>query len=81
METMDRMLRQGETGRSRLIDDYLQAYGNEPRIVPNYQVKWNPILQEETLEEALPLFAQNKITPDTFIEMLDESVAEFMREQ
>lgn len=81
METMDRMFRQGETGRSRLIDDYLQAYGNEPRIVPNYQVKWNPILQEETLEEALPLFAQNKITPDTFIEMLDESVAEFMREQ
>ena len=80
-ESADSLLEQFGTEQTRLIEDYIQAYENEPQIVPNYQVKWNPILQEETLEEALPLFAQNKITPGTFIEMLDESVVEFMREQ
>lgn len=70
-----------ERKESQLIDDYMRAYENNPQIVPNYEVKWNPVLQEKTLEEALPLFAQNKITPDSFIEMLDASVEEFKREQ
>lgn len=81
LEMLDSLFVQDGREKSRLTEDFVQAYENEPQIVPNYQVKWNPILQEETLEEALPLFAQNKISPDTFIEMLNESVAEFMREQ
>lgn len=70
-----------QNGSSVLINDYMQAYANEPQIVPDYQVKWNSVLQEKTLKEALPLFAQNKISPGTFIEMLNESVEEFKRDQ
>lgn len=79
-ETVESMFARSETEGARLINDYVQAYGNEPQIVPDYQVKWNPVLQEKTLKEALPLFAQNKISPVSFIEMLDESVEEFKRE-
>lgn len=49
--------------RNRLLPvekDYLEAYEGEPEIVPNYQVKWNSILQEKTLGEELPKLAQGK---------------------
>lgn len=80
-ESIESLFAQSQTEGSRLINDYVQAYGNEPQIVPDYQVKWNSVLQEKTLKEALPLFAQNKISPGSFIEMLNESVEEFKREQ
>ena len=50
--------------RSKLLPaekDYLDAYEKDPQIVPNYQVKWNSILQEETLGEELPKLVQGKI--------------------
>lgn len=78
---LEDMLAQDETERTQLVWDYIRAYENEPRMVPDYQVKWNSVLQEKALGEALPLFAQNKISPGTFIEMLDESVEEFIKEQ
>ena len=78
---LEDLLAQNETERPLLISDYIQAYENNPRIVPDYQVKWNSVLQEKTLEEVLTLFAQNKISPGTFIEMLNESVEEFVKEQ
>ncbi len=40
--------------------DYIQVYKNGPQLVPNYQVKWNSILQEETLGEILPELALEK---------------------
>ena len=80
-ENAERLFEQNGTEYSRLINDYIQVYGNEPQIVPDYQVRWNSVLQEKTLKEALPLFAQNKISPGSFIEMLNESVEEFKREQ
>ena len=68
-----------ETGR--LVQDYIAAYNGEPQIVPNYQVKWNSILQEETLGDALPLLVQGKISPEEFVEMEDESIRRFEEEQ
>lgn len=61
--------------------DYIQAYKNQPQIVPNYQVKWNSILQEETLGEYLPELAAGKITPKEFTQRLDESVRQFEEER
>ena len=61
--------------------DYIQAYKNNPKLVPNYQVKWNSILQEETLAEALPELIAGKISPEEFTEMEDESIRRFLEEQ
>lgn len=52
---------------SRLLQDYIRAYCGQPQIVPNYQVKWNSVLQESTLGEALPALAQKKITQADFV--------------
>lgn len=61
--------------------DYIAAYRNNPQLVPNYQVKWNSILQEETLGEILPDLAQGKMTPEEFTAKEDESIQSFQEEQ
>ena len=61
--------------------DYIAVYQNEPQLVPNYQVKWNSILQEETLGEVLPQLAQGKISAEEFTRREDESIQEFLEEQ
>ncbi len=61
--------------------DYIQVYKNGPQLVPNYQVKWNSILQEETLGEILPELAQGKMTPEEFTQKEDESIRKFLEEQ
>lgn len=69
------------SGKPQVLKDYLKAFSGAKQIVPNYQVKWNSILQEETLGVALPLLAEQKITPQDFVRMADESVQEFETEQ
>ncbi|MCQ2523084.1 MAG: extracellular solute-binding protein [Lachnospiraceae bacterium] len=64
-----------------LYKDYMHAFESVERIVPNYQVKWNSILQEKTLGKALALTADNSISPDEFIDMMNESVIEYNKEQ
>ena len=66
---------------SRLLQDYIRAYRGQPQIVPNYQVKWNSVLQESTLSEALPALAQKKITQADFVRMLTESITESKKEE
>ncbi len=61
--------------------DYIAAYKSGPQLVPNYQVKWNSILQEEILGEILPALAQGKMSPEEFTVMEDESIRRFMEEQ
>ena len=61
--------------------DYIAAYKNGPQLVPNYQVKWNSILQEETLGEILPELARGKMSPEEFTEKEDESIQKFLEEQ
>ena len=70
--------------RNRLLQvekDYLEAYEGEPEIVPNYQVKWNSILQEKTLGEELPKLAQGKISAEEFTRKEDDSIRQFLDEQ
>ena len=61
--------------------DYIAAYKNGPQLVPNYQVKWNSILQEETLGEILPELARGKMNPEEFTAKEDESIQKFLEEQ
>lgn len=60
--------------------DYISAYQANPQLIPNYQVKWNSILQETTLGEAIPQLVTGKITSEEFTEMEDESVSQLNEE-
>lgn len=61
--------------------DYARAVSNNPTLISSYQTKWNSILQEEVIGEALPLLATGDITPEQFVEREDESVKRYNMEQ
>lgn len=75
------LLKQDKEEVSRLLLDYIEAFEGNPQIVPNYQVKWNSILQEETLGECLPDIAQGKMTPEEFVQRADDSIRQYKEEQ
>lgn len=81
MEQREELFAKDPSGMIPAERDYIEAYKNEPQLVPNYQVKWNSILQEETLGEILPALAQGKITPEEFVAKEDESIRMFEEEQ
>ena len=80
-EKKELMDKNGRTEISQLLQDYVNAYNNNPQIVPNYQVKWNSILQEETIGECLPQLAVGKMTPAQMVETADESIREYEKER
>ena len=61
-EQKEELLNSRTRQEGTLLDDYLKAYTGNPQIVPNYQVKWNSLLQEDVLGECLAELAQGKIT-------------------
>ena len=72
----------GETaGAEQMMQDYIAAYSGSPQIVPNYQVKWNSLLQEETLGEYLPRLVKGQITEEEFTRMEDDSIRQFEEER
>lgn len=81
MEQREELFSKDPEGMIPAERDYIAAYKNGPQLVPNYQVKWNSILQEETLGEILPDLALGKMTPEEFTAKEDESIAQFLEEQ
>lgn len=81
MEQREELFSKDPEGMLPAERDYIAAYRNGPQLVPNYQVKWNSILQEETLGEILPDLALGKMTPEEFTAKEDESIAQFLEEQ
>ena len=65
----------------KVLSDYMEAFTKAAQIVPNYQVKWNSILQEKTIGEALPLLKEGKFDTEGFVKMADESIKEYEAEQ
>ena len=80
-EQKEELLNGKERRENPLLNDYLTAYTKEPQIVPNYQVKWNSLLQEEVLGEAIPELVKGKITPEEFTQIEDKSTRQFNEEQ
>lgn len=76
----ERFLEGKESGNNQIIGDYINAYKGEPQIVPNYQVKWNSVLQEETLGECLPKLISGEMSEESFTRMADESIRQFKDE-
>ncbi len=75
------LIESGKESDNPTTRDYIQTFLNNPQIVPNYQVKWNSILQEETLGDSLPELVKGKITTQEFLEKMDESILQFQKEQ
>lgn len=80
-EEKERLMGSDKGQNEPLLNDYLAAYMGNPQIVPNYQVKWNSLLQEETLGECLPELIDERMTVDEFVKMEDESIRQFKEEQ
>ena len=75
------MLSMGEKYISQVERDYRNAFLNSPTFVPNYQVKWNSVFQENTLSKYLPQLAEGRITPEDFLNYADDSIRQFEEEQ
>ena len=80
-EQKEELLNSRTRQEGTLLDDYLKAYTGNPQIVPNYQVKWNSLLQENVLGECLAELVQGKITEQEFTQAEDESIRQFEEEQ
>ena len=81
MEQREELFEQSPDSLTQAERDYIETYKSGLVLVPNYQVKWNSILQEETLGTILPDLAQGKISPEEFTKKEDESIQEFLEEQ
>ncbi|MCD8299754.1 MAG: ABC transporter substrate-binding protein [Clostridiales bacterium] len=81
MEERDELFAEGAESDSKALADYISAYNSATQIVPNYQVKWNSILQEETLGEYLPQLVTGEITVEEFTAAGDESIVRFNNEK
>lgn len=71
------LLYKKNSGANQITEDYIKAYNGNPQIVPNYQVKWNSVLQEETLGECIPKLIKGELTIEEFTRMEDESIRKF----
>ena len=80
-EQKEELLSGTKRNENPLLNDYLTAYTKNPQIVPNYQVKWNSLLQEEVLGERIPELVKGKITAEEFTRVEDESIQQFNAEQ
>ena len=80
-EEKEELFRDNGASGGQVVQDYIRAYQRNPQIVPNYQVKWNSILQEETLGAYLPDLISGKITPEQFTQEEDKSIEQFEAEQ
>ena len=80
-EQKEELLNSRKRKEDQLLDDYLNAYTGNPQIIPNYQVKWNSLLQEKVLGEYLPDLIKGKITAEKFTQTEDESIRQFREEQ
>lgn len=77
----DEFLSDEKVPSNTLEAEYLAALKGSTKNVANYQIQWNPILQEEVLPSALGKLARGEIAAGEFAELLNESVERFEAEQ
>ena len=50
-------------------------------VIPNYQIKWNSIIQNEVLLVDLPHYLRGEISADELIEKMNQAVVRFNYER
>lgn len=59
------------------MKEYVECAKNIETIFPNYQNKWDPVVQQEVLGRELPNLIFESITMDDFVKMLDEGAKQY----
>lgn len=59
------------------MKEYVECAKNVDVIFPNYQNKWDPVVQQEVLGRELPNLIYDSITLDDFIKMLDDGAKQY----
>jgi ABC-type glycerol-3-phosphate transport system substrate-binding protein len=67
--------------RTFLEQDYINVVKGNPTLIPNYQLQWNPILQQEVFQFKIPQLINGIITEEEFLNFMNESVTNFEKEQ
>lgn len=58
----------------QVLKDYLNVVKQPFKLIPNYQLKWNSLIQDKIFNIELPKLLNHEITPETFIKKMDEAV-------
>lgn len=67
--------------KTLLEQDYINLVKSNPIIIPNYQLQWNPILQQEVFQFKIPQLVNGTITEEDFLNFMNESIANFQKEK
>ena len=67
--------------KTPLEQDYIRLVKSNPVILPNYQIQWNSILQQEVFQFKIPQLVNGTITEEEFLNFMNESVTNFEKEQ
>lgn len=71
----------GKTSQGKTLElEYIKAANEIEVMVPNYQLNWNPILQDEIFTTKIPELVNEKISVKEFIGFMNESVQRYEAE-
>ena len=62
------------------MKDYCIAVSNCTNTFPQYQGKWDSVVQTEVIEQELPNLAMGVITPEEFITKMTEGAQRYVSE-
>lgn len=66
---------------SAIMQDYKAAVSDMRRIMPNYQLKWEQGIQNEFFNEYIPLFINEEIGAEEFIQALNQKAKQIRAEK
>lgn len=64
-----------------LMYDFFMTIGRAETVVPNYQIKWNSIIQEEVLLLNLPQYLRDEISAEELVEKMNQAAIRFNYER
>ena len=68
---------QAHSEQSNVFGDYLKAVNNEKKVIPNYQLKWNFLIQQQVFNEVLPAYIKGELSCDELIDAFDDGVNQY----
>ena len=64
-----------------LLLEFYTVIADTETVIPNYQIKWNSIIQNEVLLVDLPHYLRGEISADELIEKMNQAVVRFNYER
>lgn len=64
-----------------LLLEFYTVIADTETVIPNYQIKWNSIVQNEVLLVDLPQYLRGEISADELVEKMNQAVARFNYER